>query len=247
VASAVARFRREIEVVGRIRSPHCIRFLESGVTEQGRLYIAMERLQGETLRSLLERYPRPAPRTVVGIVGQIASALSEVHGKGVLHRDLKPENVFLCADGPGRPPVAKVLDFGLARLAAAGGHGASSLVDGSGPLPRITAPGTTVGTPAYLAPELAMKGRTATHQSDLYSLGVMAFELLTGRRPFTGKTPATAMLAHLRDPIPSACALRASLPATVDGFFVSALAKDPAARPADAAAFAMALGAALPR
>jgi len=230
---SVARFRREVDAVTRLRSPHCITFFDFGI-EGGELFIVMELLEGENLRQCLERGPLP-PTEVRRIVDATCECLAEAHAAGVLHRDLKPENVFLCRPPAAKgPPHVKVLDFGLAKLIAPEDRDAGV----------ITRPKTVVGTAAYLAPEMA-RGADPDATSDLYALGVMTFEMLTGTRPFSGDNPTRMMLAHVSEPIPSAVARRAELPRGIDAFFSIALAKDRAERFDDATRFAAALASAL--
>ena len=235
--AAPTRFRREVEAVTRLRSPHTIVFYDFGSTDDGSLFIAMELLTGEPLRVWLDRERALDPALTLALVRQICSCLREAHGAGVLHRDLKPENIFLCPPEPGaRAPFVKVLDFGLAKL--------SEPAFGEN-MPPITSPSITVGTPAYLAPEMAITGRKADLRSDLYSLGVMVFEMLTGERPYDEKNPHAMMVAHARNPIPQPSRRKQGLPAGSDGFIQVAMAKDPEERFQNAEAFANALASAL--
>jgi serine/threonine-protein kinase len=235
--AAPTRFRREVEAVTRLRSPHSIVFFDFGSTDDGSLYIAMELLTGEPLRVMLERERGLEPGLVLSIVRQICGCLREAHNAGVLHRDLKPENIFLCPPEPGgRGPFVKVLDFGLAKL--------SEPAFGED-MPPITSPSVTVGTPAYLAPEMAVSGRRADSRSDLYSLGVMVYEMLTGERPFNEKNPHAMMVAHTRAPIPQPSKRKRGLPPGTDGFIQVAMAKDPEERFQNAEAFGNALASAL--
>ena len=229
----VARFRREVDAVTRLRSPHCITFFDFG-TAGDDLYIVMELLDGETLRQRLERGPLDAAATGA-IVSAVCSCLAEAHAAGVLHRDLKPENLFLCRPAADRAGEhVKVLDFGLAKLVAPDDRNAGVL----------TRPRTAVGTPAYLAPEMA-RGAEPDASVDLYALGIVTFEMLTGERPFDGVNATKMMLAHILEPIPSALARRPELPAGIDAFFTVALAKERAERFEDAAHFGSALAAVL--
>ncbi len=222
-AEASERFRREVRAVALLRSPHTIEFYDFGELEGGERYIAMEHLEGETLRQRLERHPKLAPPEVIAIVSQLAASLGEAHAAGVIHRDLKPENVeFVTAATPIRP-FMKVLDFGLAKL-----------VDPDDDEVHITGRHRTVGTPAYLAPESATSRGHVDWRSDLYSLAVIIFEMLVGQRPFQAPSPMQMLIAHLREAIPSARALGAELPAGIDQFFATALAKDPQERFANA-------------
>jgi serine/threonine-protein kinase len=233
---AQVRFRREVEAVTRLRSPHTIVFYDFGATDDGSLYIAMELLDGQTLRGRLEEQGALSPAEVLAVVRPIASCLFEAHEAGVLHRDLKPENVFLCAPEPGRrDPHVKVLDFGLARVA-------EPVFDAG---VSITSPSVTVGTPAYMAPEVAAANREVDARSDLYSLGVIVYELLVGARPFEARNPHAMMLCHTTSPVPMPSRRRPGLPPGCDAFIALALAKDPDERFQTAEAMAHALGAAL--
>ena len=172
----------------------------------------MEYLEGGTVHERLKSGRVPRAQALAWLE-QAATALDRAHVNGVVHRDVKPANLLLDRDGN-----VHVSDFGIASATG---------VD------TLTAPGTVLGTAGYLAPEQA-RGEPATPASDRYALGVVAFELLTGRRPFAGDTPTTEAFAHLHADVPSATALDPALPPSVDGVFESALAKDPAARPATA-------------
>jgi serine/threonine-protein kinase len=220
---AIARFRQEIKIIARLRSPHTIQFLDAGELEDGGLFIAMELLVGETLRQRLGREGRIAAREVVELAAQIAASLDDAHDAGILHRDLKPDNVFLCALTPR--PLVKVLDFGLAKLLD--GDADRSL--------RLTGQGRTVGTPAYMAPEAIVANRVVDRRADVYALGVMCFEMLTGYRPFDAATPMHVMVAHVSQPVPRASALAPDLPPAVDDALARMLAKQADARPACAA------------
>ncbi len=231
---AGGRFRREIEAMARLSSPHTIQCFDCGETPSGYQFIVMEYLQGETLRQRLERCGLLTPAETLHIVAQIASALGEAHAAGIVHRDLKPANIHFCSHASPLSPLVKVLDFGL-----------SSLQDAKRSPVGITDKHRTVGTPAYLAPEAAMAGRVCDWRSDIYALAVMCFEMLTGSRPFDGRNSVEVMVAHVREPIPSARELRSELPPAVDDFFTAALAKEPQLRLASAAALTVALTQAL--
>ncbi len=231
---SAVRFRREVEAVARLRSPHAIQFYDCGATPSGYTFIVMEFLEGETLRERLERRGALAPGETLSIVAQAASALGEAHAAGIVHRDLKPENIHFTDYPSPLSPFVKVLDFGLAQLA----DSQRTPVD-------ITGKHTTVGTPAYLAPEAAKVGHVTDWRCDIYALGVITFEMLTGVRPFGGRTPLEAMVAHVRDPIPSAFRLKPQLGPRIDDFFAQVLAKEPQERISNAALVAEALGEAL--
>ncbi len=188
----VARFRREAEALSQLRSPHTVKSFDFG-TSDGVLYIAMELLQGE---SLYERYRAFGPfpwQRMVTIARQVCDSLGEAHDLGIVHRDLKPTNIHLEEVG-GDPDFVKVLDFGIAKIL----HG--STLDNA----DLTRTGQMVGTFDYMAPEQMVGGQTSG-QSDIYTLGIVLYEMLTGERPFGDpETPAamlTAMLAQTPSPM----------------------------------------------
>ena len=171
----VRRFRREAVATAHLDHPNTVRLIDYG-DDRGLQYLVLERLRGRSLATVLATEgPLPA-REVARIGALICRSLAEAHAAGVIHRDLKPENVFLC-DYPGEPDVVKVMDFGVARLMPHTDQHVS----------RITTAGLTVGTPMYIAPEQA-RGLETSPATDLYSLGVVLFELLVGRPPHQGAT-----------------------------------------------------------
>jgi serine/threonine protein kinase len=186
---AAARFQREAIASGRLDHPNIVGVSDFGVMEDGCLYLVMEALEGEGLGARLERDKRIAWTEAVGIIRQVLAGLRHAHDKGVVHRDIKPDNIFLAhKDGE---PIVKILDFGIAKLYA-----------GSGDDPAMTRAGLTVGTPAYLSPEQAVGGEIKP-ASDLYSLSVVFYEMLTGRPPFEDKDPLQIMTAHVSRDVPS--------------------------------------------
>jgi len=230
--TAEARFRQEVDAVSRLHSPHTIQFYDAGRTPDGVPYIVMELLMGQTLRERLNDDILIAPLEVVSITKQIACSLQEAHGAGVLHRDLKPENVHFCHFETPLQPFLKLLDFGLAKL-----------LDDRGPEnPTLTGKRQTVGTPAYMAPEMIVEEREVDHRSDIYALSVMCFEMLTGTRPFQEESSMKMALAHVRAPIPSARERNPNLPAGIDEFFAVAMAKKQEERPQEVVDLARLLG-----
>jgi hypothetical protein len=220
--SAVARFEREAQAASRISTPHVVTIYDFGGSEDEQLYLVMELLEGE---SLAERIDRAGPMPwadAIDVAVQIARALAVAHEAGVVHRDLKPENVFLCADG-----VVKVLDFGIARVIAKEGEASS----------HLTQTGAILGTALYMSPE-AVAREPVGPPADLYALGAILFELLTGRVLFEEENPVLVMGAHLRMPPERVLEAKPelSIPAALDGLVDQLLAKDPAARPISAAA-----------
>jgi serine/threonine protein kinase len=209
---ARARFRREATAAARLSSARNVVTVFDVGEHQGRPLIVMEYLEGGSVHDRL-RNGRVSHDQALEWLEQAASALDRAHASGVVHRDVKPANLLL--DGDGNVHVS---DFGIASTAGDD---------------TLTAPGTVLGTAGYLAPEQA-RGEPATPASDRYALGVVAFELLTGRRPFAGDTPTTEAFAHLHADVPSAVALDPTLPLPVDDVFRQSLAKDPEKRPASA-------------
>lgn len=207
--AAVRRFGREAELVRNLRHPHLARIYQAGSAE-GHLYLTMERVRGETLASRLARGPLPISEAV-DLAGQVAEALAVLHEAGLVHRDVKPSNVLV--DPSGR---AKLADFGL------------TLRPGSDDA-RATRPNGTVGTAEYMAPEEAL-GEESSAAGDLYSLGVVLFEMLTGRLPHQARTSLGTLLAHVRERAPDVRKLRPEVPAWLAHVVARLLERDPAAR-----------------
>ena len=215
----VERFRREGLVLCNLRDAHTITTYDFDQTEDGTLYIAMELLEG---RSLHDVFHREAPldwRRMFKIVSEMCSSLAEAHAAGVVHRDLKPENIYL-ENRSGNPEFVKILDFGIAKVV----HG--DMVGGSAA--QLTATGQTLGTLEYMSPEQLM-GKELDGRSDVYALGVLAYEMITGRLPFPdAKGPAgliTAQLRQVPDP-PSAVRPDLAIPQGVDQVILKSLEKD---------------------
>jgi eukaryotic-like serine/threonine-protein kinase len=221
--TAVARFRREAEAAARLRSPHTVELYDFGVTEDGTFYLVMELLEGQNLERLVRQEGALEPARVIHILRQVCESLEEAHSYGLVHRDIKPANIHLGKLGL-REDFAKVLDFGLVRS-----------FDGPSEESLTGAAGMTPGTPAYMAPEMA-HDRTVDGRADLYSLGCVAYYLLTGRLVFEGDTPLQIILKHLQQPAepPSRMSDRA-IPPALDELVLACLAKRPEDRPATAA------------
>jgi predicted Ser/Thr protein kinase len=204
----VERFRREARSVAQLTHPNIVTVIDRGEHE-GRQFIVFEYIDGENLKQLVEREgPLPA-RQVIELGLQIASALASAHARGVVHRDVKPQNVILTDEG--RP---KVTDFGIAR---------------SSDVESVTLTGTVMGTSEYIAPEQA-RGEAVDYRSDVYSLGVILYELCTGDVPYPGENPVSVAMRHLHEPVPSARAHRPDIPGRLDAAIRKAMAKDPAER-----------------
>ena len=212
------RFAREARLASRLAAPNIVQTLDCGVAEDGRLFLAMERLVGETLRERIARGPLP-PAEAFAIARAILRGLTVAHAAGVVHRDLKPDNVFLCADG-----AVKVLDFGIARL-----------FDGPAAGPSLTTTSAIVGTALYMSPEAVSRAAVGP-AADVYALGAILFEMLTGAPPFHDPEPVLLMGMHLRVPAPTLAERTGrAWPAALEALIAATLAKDPAARPETAA------------
>jgi serine/threonine-protein kinase len=214
--NAVGRFIREAQAVNRIGHPNIVDVFSFGELEDGRCYLVMEWLRGETLYDRLARVHRLPLGDVVHIVDQVCDALEAAHENGIIHRDLKPANVFL-ATVKGRPDRVKLLDFGVAKLVHEDG-------------PRYTTLDCVLGTPEYISPEQA-RGRDIDARADLYSLGVMAYEMVLGRLPFLSDNPADAIQMHLAATPPRPRILWPTIPAPLEAVLLGLLAKDRTQRP----------------
>jgi serine/threonine-protein kinase len=206
----IERFVTEARAVNQIGHPNIVDVFGFGTTDAGDKYMVMEWLRGE---SLVDRMARPMTAAeICGVLLTIVDALAAAHAKGIVHRDLKPDNVFLLDDGRG--PVVKLLDFGIAKLLGSDDQRAER-----------TRTGYLMGTPAYMSPEQA-RGKDVDHRSDVYSLGVIAFELFAGAQPFEHETPMDLVVAHLQEVPPAPSAVRADVPAGVDRLVLAMLEKN---------------------
>ncbi|MEP6707001.1 MAG: protein kinase [Pyrinomonadaceae bacterium] len=211
----VARFSREAKAASRIAHPHALSVTDFGESENGVVFLVMEYLSGRTLKNEI-RSGGPMPLTrVVEIIRQVGSALEAAHAEGVIHRDLKSDNIML-VDSNGAD-WAKVLDFGIAKIQERVGS-----YD-----PGITAPNLIVGTPQYMSPEQCSQSSELDSRSDIYSMGVILYEMLIGHVPFTGESPTAIMMKHLQEAPPSVLEERDDLPASVGRVVAKALAKRP--------------------
>ena len=209
--TALERFRREATTVASIENEHILQVLDYGRSDDGRLFFAMEFLEGETLTKVIERERQLPVERSIDILAQICEALIEAHELGYVHRDLRPRNVFLVSKR-GRADFVKLLDFGLSKLISPDGEA------------KQTAMGMTFGDPRYMSPEQA-RGETLDRRSDIYSLGAIAFEMLTGSPPYQGSGTFEILQQHLDAPVPKVRDRRADVPAWLDTAVQKALAK----------------------
>ena len=211
----IERFRREAQNAASLSHPNIVSIYDRGETEDGTYYIAMEYLPGGTLKDrLVKRGPLPA-RTAAAVALQIAEALKAAHASDVVHRDIKPHNILITESGD-----IKVTDFGIARAASSS---------------TMTKTGSILGTAHYLSPEQAM-GEPVRPQSDLYSLGVVLYELLTGELPYNAETPIGIAMKHVNGELRSPIEVDPSIPAGINAVVMKLLARDPEDRYSDAAA-----------
>jgi eukaryotic-like serine/threonine-protein kinase len=217
----VARFRREATALSALHHPNTVRVFDFGSTTSGQLFLAMELLEGEPLTDrLLRDGPLPLP-VALSVTQQVLRSIGEAHARGIVHRDLKPDNIFL-ARVTGEPaPIVKVLDFGIAKA-----------VEGDRKIDQFeTLDGTVFGTPRYMSPEQA-GGRALDPRSDLYSVGIMLYELIAGHPPFVDSDAVVVMARHIRDkpePLSKAAPLR-KIPPNLDAVVSRSLAKQAAER-----------------
>jgi len=222
-----ARFSIEAAAASQVKSPHVVQLFDYGLTERGTPYIVMELLEGIDLGRHLDRRGRMSLAETAVIVCHVARALLRAHDRGIIHRDIKPENIFLCDVGDDEI-FAKVFDFGIAK------HHDPQVVS------NLTRTGFMVGTPYYMAPEQMLNGVAADHRADLWALAVVAYEAMTGERPFEGECVATIALALTQGHEPPS-AIIPCVPPEVDRWFARAFAPNAEDRFADAKEMADAL------
>jgi len=207
------RFRREATSAAGLSHPNIVQVYDRGEVDDGTCYIAMEYVSGGTLKERLDERGPMGPERALAVAGQVAEALWAAHERGVIHRDIKPQNILVTDMGH-----LKVTDFGIARAASAA---------------TISATNAVFGTAGYLSPEQAL-GEPATPRSDLYSLGIVLYELLTGFVPYRADNPVAVCMKHVTEPLTPPRRLDPTIPEAVDALVVKMLAKDPADRPASA-------------
>ncbi len=213
----VARFSREARAASRISHPNVLSVTDFGEDENGVVFLVMEYLSGKTLKQVIrDEGPLSLARTV-DIMRQAGDALSVAHEQNVVHRDLKSDNIMLVSTAVG--DHAKVLDFGIAKINEPEEHDTS-----------LTAPNLVMGTPQYMSPEQCSQDHEIDARSDIYSFGVILYEMLVGHVPFSGDSPTMVMMKHLQDPVPSILEERPDLPPAVGRVVSRAMAKLPANR-----------------
>ncbi len=217
----VQRLLAEAQVVNAIRHRGIVDVIGFGKIPDGRPYLVMELLEGEPLDALVSRSAPLDPTLVATILGEMLEALGAAHGVGVIHRDLKPSNVFIVRPAHGDPYV-KLLDFGLAKRAP----------EGTRHTPQTRA-SVVIGTPDYMAPEQA-RGRPVSPETDLYAVGCIAFEMLTGQAPFSATTIYEILAMHLNTPPPRVASVRPTIPPEIDELVDRLLRKAPEERPSSA-------------
>ncbi|MFN2555909.1 MAG: protein kinase [Nitriliruptorales bacterium] len=218
--TTVERFRREAQAAAQLAHPNAVAIYDTGL-EDDLVYLVMEYVDGPSLRDVIQEQGALNPTVVAALGEQVASALGEAHLNGFVHRDVKPANILLTSEG-----LPKVTDFGIAKAV--------------GQDDTLTTPGTVIGTAAYLAPE-QLEGLEVDARADIYALGVLLYECLTGEPAYQGDTPTATAAARLSRELPPPRTVRADIPRALDRIIVTATRRDPAERFADGKAMASAL------
>jgi serine/threonine protein kinase len=225
--AAQMRFRREAKAAGRLQHQNAVAVTDFGQTAEGYVYIVMELLEGHTLRDVLAKEAPLDTARAVALMLQTSAAVAAAHEAGIIHRDLKPANIFIVHNSE-LPAVVKVLDFGIAKLAT------ETLEEDEAH--TLTQVGAMIGTPRYMSPEQC-DGAELTPAADVYSLGVILYEMLTGIVPFSGSTPLAIAMKHTSEVPRPPREFVTSIPVTLEAVVLHALEKTPEKRPADAAEF----------
>jgi serine/threonine-protein kinase len=225
----VERFKREAQAAATLRSPHTIELYDFGATEDGAFYYVMELLDGLSLEDMIERFGPIPPERAIYLMRQVLLSLAEAHEHGLVHRDIKPSNIFASRMGM-QVDFVKVLDFGLVKAQE------------SREQTLLTQQGMTTGTPAYMAPELALAEANLDGRADLYAVGCVFYWLLTGQLVFEADSPLKMMHRHVADtPAPPSSRTEIEVPNELDAVIMRCLEKDPENRPANAIVLAMQL------
>jgi serine/threonine-protein kinase len=223
----LARFAREVQAIVKLHHPNVVHVYDYGNAEDGTFYYVMEYLDGMDLEQMVRRYGPLPPERVVYLVEQIAAALKEAHAYGLVHRDIKPGNIIVC-HGKGLCDVAKLVDFGIVR---------EQEVEKK---PSLTQTGMVLGSPLYMSPE-QIRGAALDGRSDLYSLGLVAYYLLTGTNPFRRSSPPAVFAAHLHEPAPQLGTVCPAAAGQLEAAIMRCLEKQPDGRFPDAESFEQAL------
>jgi serine/threonine-protein kinase len=229
-ADAVARFVREARAAVKVKSEHVARVLDVCQLEDGTPYIVMEYLEGDDLSEWLDRHGALPADRAVDFVLQACEAIAEAHSLGIVHRDLKPANLF-CVQRPDGQLSVKVLDFGISKVTTSGDRGR-----------ELTRTGVLIGSPPYMSPEQLQLAKGVDERTDIWSLGIILFELLTRRTPFTSDTATDLAIKIVNEPAPSLRDLRPDAPAGLESVVATCLEKERGRRFASVAELAVALG-----
>jgi serine/threonine protein kinase len=222
------RFRREARAAARLKHAHAVSIFDFGISDDGRQYLVMELVEGESLRQLIKQQGRLSPAFAAEIISQVCAALDEAHRQNIVHRDIKPDNIVV--DLRGAKPEVTVLDFGIAKL--------------RGDSATLTQTGSVLGTPHYMSPEQCL-GEELDGRSDIYSLGIVLYEMLAGVVPFNLPISTAVVVQHVNQAPPSPRSLNPDIPWSVERAVLHALEKRPEARPSTPGAFAAELTAAV--
>jgi serine/threonine protein kinase len=229
---ARSRFVTEARAAATIQSKHAVQIYDHGMTDDGRPYIVMELLLGEPLDKRIDRLRHISLPETARVLSQVCRALQRAHDAGIIHRDLKPENIFLVRSLDDDDEVAKVLDFGIAKIKAP---------PGEQPATSSTKTGAVLGTPYYMSPEQARGLRNIDHRTDLWSLGVIAYKCVTGILPFEGESVGDLLVKICTGPVPTPSLTLPGLPPSFDTWFSRALEREPERRFSRASELAEAL------
>ena len=213
----VQRFQREAQAISLLTHPNIIRVLIFGRTDSGLLYLAMEYVEGDTLHDLMQGPEEVDEMKIIKIFKQLCSAVAEAHEMGIIHRDLKPENILL-TEWRGEKDFVKILDFGLAKIG-----GAAKTDENQN---KLTKAGVVYGTPAYLSPEQA-QALELDRRCDIYTLGCILYEFMTGRLPFTGETAVHVLGCHVHDDPTPPSQIEPGVHRTMEEIILKAMAKEP--------------------